>query len=263
MRLFYVYSHRDEALRDQLETHLLLLKRQGFLDGWHDRRIAPGTEWMAELETQLAMSEMILLLVSADFLASDFCYTKELAHALERHRYGTARVVPVILRECDWENAPFAKLQALPKDGHPITSWENRDAAWTNVARGVRAVVEELGEVPSGPAEPSAQAASGPSAADAAMVEIRNFGHRVTERNNVWWRVSWTVTLASSYSEPVSAQVHIDFMDGEGYLLERAVKDVSLQPRQVLDVREFSLIRSGSAENICHATPSIVAVNGG
>src|SRR3954471_1709733 len=104
--LFYSYSHKDEALRDELETHLSLLKRQGVIAGWHDRRIEAGTEWAGAIDKNLEEAGIILLLVSADFLASPYCWDVEVRRAMERHEAGTARVIPVILRPVDWHSAP-------------------------------------------------------------------------------------------------------------------------------------------------------------
>jgi hypothetical protein len=92
----------------------------------------------------VSAAKIILLLVSSDFIASDYCYDIEMKRALEKHRAGEARVIPIILHPCDWERATFAKLQTLPKDAKPVTKWSNRDEAWTDVARGIRKVVEEL-----------------------------------------------------------------------------------------------------------------------
>jgi hypothetical protein len=142
--LFYSYTHSDERYRNKLEVHLSSLKRQGLIAGWHDRQITSGSDWGAEIHAQLDSAEIILLLVSADFIHSDFCYSVELQRALERHESGDARVIPVIVRPCDWHTAPFGKLQALPKDGKPVTSWKNRDEAFTDVARGIREAVEKL-----------------------------------------------------------------------------------------------------------------------
>lgn len=142
--LFYSYSHKNEALRDELETHLSLLKRQGVIRGWHDRRITAGTEWEGQLDQHFDAVKVILLLVSADFLASDYCYDIEMTRALKRHEAGTARVIPVILRPCDWHAAPFGKLQALPRDGKPVAAWKNRDEPFADVARGIREVVSDL-----------------------------------------------------------------------------------------------------------------------
>ena len=123
--LFYSYSHKDERLRDQLETHLSLLQTQGVIRGWHDRRIEAGTEWDGAINQNLEDAGIILLLVSADFFASRYCHDVEVARAMARHEAGTARVIPVILRPvAEWHSALFGKLQALPKDGRPVTKWE-------------------------------------------------------------------------------------------------------------------------------------------
>ena len=143
IEIFVSYSHNDEALREQLGTHLSLLKRARVIDEWHDRRIGAGDEWAGAIDAHLNSAAVILLLVSADFLASDYCYDLEMTRALERHDAGDARVIPVILRSVDWRGAPFAKLQALPKDGKPVTSWPDQDEAFTDVARGIRKVVED------------------------------------------------------------------------------------------------------------------------
>lgn len=140
--VFISYSHKDEALRDELETHLKLLSRQGFISTWHDRKILPGAEWDKEIDRRLEVANVILLLVSADFIASDYCYDREVAMAIRRHEAGEATVVPVMLRACDWKGVPFAKLQGLPRDFKPITAWPDRDAAWADVVAGIRAICE-------------------------------------------------------------------------------------------------------------------------
>jgi TIR domain len=136
--LFFSYSHKDEALRDQLETHLSMLKRQGFIDAWHDRRILAGAPLDDSIDAQLDRSDIVLLLVSADFLGSEYCYSREMTRALERHKEGTCVVVPVILRPCDWTDTPFAKLMALPTDGKPVTQWPNIDEAFLSIVKGIK-----------------------------------------------------------------------------------------------------------------------------
>jgi hypothetical protein len=148
VRLFYSYSHKDEILRDELEEALALLKRQGLISGWHDRRIGAGEEWKGAIDKNLEEAQVILLLVSSSFLASDYCWDVETKRAVERHDRGEARVIPIILRPCDWQKAPFAKLQALPKDGKAVTSWSNRDEAWTDVTKGIRRAIESLSANP-------------------------------------------------------------------------------------------------------------------
>lgn len=140
-KLFFSYSHADEQLRDTLERHLAGLKRQGFIDTWHDRRILAGDELHGAIAQELENADIILLLVSADFLASDYCYDVEMQRALERHNAGEARVIPVILRPCDWHDAPFGTLMAAPKDGRPVTSWPDLDDAFLDIIRAIKAAV--------------------------------------------------------------------------------------------------------------------------
>jgi hypothetical protein len=144
LKVFFAYSHKDEALRDELEKHLAILNRSGVIASWHDRRISGGTEWDGEIDEYLNRADIILLLVSADFLASSYCYDREMKRAVERHESGEARVIPIALRHCDWQGAPFAKLQGLPRDMKPVTSWGDRDEAFKDIAIGIRRVAEEL-----------------------------------------------------------------------------------------------------------------------
>ena len=144
IEIFYSYSHKDERLRDELNTHLSLLRRQKLITGWYDREITGGEELDGEIAEHLNNAPIILLLVSPAFIASDYCYEKEMMRAMERHEANQARVIPIILRPCDWHQAPFGKLKALPKDGKPIVSWSNHDEAFLDVAKGVRIVVNSL-----------------------------------------------------------------------------------------------------------------------
>jgi len=143
IKVFYSYAHEDETLRKTLETHLSQLKRQGVIEEWHDRCITPGQEWAKAIDHNLESADLILLLVSADFLKSDYCYGVELRRAMERYEAGEARVIPVILRDVDWTGAPFSKLQCLPTGARPVTSWFNQDEAFANIARGIRRAIEE------------------------------------------------------------------------------------------------------------------------
>jgi len=144
IEVFFSYSHKDEELRDELATHLVMMKRQGLIAAWHDRDIDAGDEWEAEILQHLNSARVILLLISNNFLASDFCYDKELLRAMERHESKEARVIPIIIKPCDWNGAPFGKLQALPKNAKPVTKWEDRDEAFVNVAQGIRKAVQQM-----------------------------------------------------------------------------------------------------------------------
>ncbi|MBK0114063.1 MULTISPECIES: toll/interleukin-1 receptor domain-containing protein [unclassified Delftia] len=147
--LFFSYTHKDEVLRDELETHLTLLRRQGHIDVWHDRRINAGDDVDETISNHLNSADIILLLVSADFISSNYCYSKEMARALERHEAGEARVIPVILRPCDWHTAPFGKLLAAPRDGRAVTAWPDKDEAFTDVAKQVRQALGAKAQVAS------------------------------------------------------------------------------------------------------------------
>lgn len=144
VEVFFSYAHEDEELRDKLATHLSTLRRQEIIQEWHDRQIGAGQEWAGEIDRNLEAAHVILLLISADFIGSDYCMDKELSRAMERHELAEARVIPVILRPVDWEGLSFSKLQALPTDGKPISSWADQDEAFLNVARGIRSVVQSI-----------------------------------------------------------------------------------------------------------------------
>lgn len=144
VQLFFSYSHKDEELRNELETHLALLKRQGVISSWHDRRITAGSDFDQIISSELESSKIILLLVSAHFLDSDYCYEKEMARAIEKHEDGSAVVIPVILHPCDWHSAPFGDLKAAPTDGKPISMYANQHEAFSIVATDVREVAKSI-----------------------------------------------------------------------------------------------------------------------
>jgi hypothetical protein len=171
--VFFSYSHKDEALRDQLETHLAMLKRQGVISTWHDRRLVAGDDLNAGISRELETADIILLLVSADFLASDYCYGIEMARALERHQSGAARVIPVILRPCDWHHAPFGTLLAAPKDGRPVTKFPDPDDAFLDITNAIRAAIgTQHAPARSPPSPPSSEvrtATAGPRSSNLRM----------------------------------------------------------------------------------------------
>ncbi len=141
--IFISYSHADEDFCSMLQKHLAALKHQGLIDGWHDRRIDAGDEFENVIDQHLLDARVILLLVSADFIASRYCHEVEMTRALERHRDGEARVIPVILRPCDWKDLPFGKLLAVPKDGKPVKSWPDIDEAFLDVVQQIKAVLRK------------------------------------------------------------------------------------------------------------------------
>lgn len=141
--IFFSYAHKDEALRDEVANHLSLLKHQGFVTLWHDRNINAGNDWSTHIDQHLQNAEIILLLVSSAFMASDYCYSFEMQRAMERWDYQEALVIPIILRPVDWHSAPFGKIQALPKDAVPVTSWPNQDQALLDIAARIRKAIKD------------------------------------------------------------------------------------------------------------------------
>jgi tetratricopeptide (TPR) repeat protein len=146
IKLFYCYAREDKLWRDELEKHLGVLRRQGIIASWYDQEIRAGQEWEAEINANLEAADIVLLLVSPDFVNSDYCYSTEMQHALERHARGEVYVVPVILRSVYWEGAPFSHLQVLPTDGKPVHSafWHNLDDAFANIVSNLRKVINTL-----------------------------------------------------------------------------------------------------------------------
>jgi hypothetical protein len=143
VKIFLCYAREDETLRQGLVKQLSALKRQGLVDLWYDRDISAGTEWEREIDRHLNTAQIILLLISPDFMDSDYCYSIEMKRAMERHERGEARVIPVILRPVYWQGTPFGKLQALPTNANAVSLWGNRDEAFFNVSEGIRKAVQE------------------------------------------------------------------------------------------------------------------------
>lgn len=145
IEVFISYSKQDKELRDGLLAHLRPLEREGIII-WHDRQILPGTEWDEEIKTRLNAADIILLLISADFLATDYCTQVEIPEALRRHEAGEATVMPVILRSCGWKYTPLTKIQAYPEKAKPVVSWAYVDEAYTNVVDGVYLAATKIRE---------------------------------------------------------------------------------------------------------------------
>ncbi len=143
VKIFFCYAREDEPLLEKLKIQLSPLKREGLIDIWYDRDISAGAEWEQEIREHLTTAQIILLLISPDFIASDYCYGIEMTRALERHQRGQARVIPIILRPVHWRGM-LGNLQALPTDGKPVKSWSDLDEAFYNVAEGIRIVIERL-----------------------------------------------------------------------------------------------------------------------
>jgi len=142
--IFLSYAHADEDLKKELDKHLIPLRRSGKIETWNDRELIAGQEWNEEIMAELNKANIILLLISIDFIASQYIWDKELATAMKRHEEGTAHIVPVIMKNCLWQDMPFAKLQALPRNAKPVTSYGNRDDAFTEIAVSINKLVESM-----------------------------------------------------------------------------------------------------------------------
>jgi hypothetical protein len=151
-KVFISYAHEDRGFRSELEKHLKALERDGSIASWSDIKLVAGEEWDKSIKRELEEANIILFLVSSDFIASDYCYDVEVKNALVRHEKREAVVIPVIIRPCLWQGAPFAKFQATPIDTsglEPITKWQNLDDAWYHVVLDIKEAARRLREVES------------------------------------------------------------------------------------------------------------------
>lgn len=144
LEIFFSYAHEDEDLMNNVRRQLVVFERNERILKWHDRMIQAGAEWRGDIDDRLRRASIILLFMSPHFIESKYCYEVEGLAALERHAAGDARIIPVVLRPCSWTQTPFGDFQALPRDGRPVSRWDDLDEACLNVANGVMAVVDEI-----------------------------------------------------------------------------------------------------------------------
>jgi hypothetical protein len=144
IRVFLSYSHTDENYRNELAKHLKILQRQGIIETWHDRCLLPGDEWASGIDENLRSADIILLLISVDFINSEYCFALEMNEALARHDRGEAVVIPVILRPCHWTGLPFGKLQAATREGKPVEKYPSYDEAFLEIIQGIEAVAKNV-----------------------------------------------------------------------------------------------------------------------
>ncbi len=145
IKVFVSYAHEDRLYVDKLSKHLATLRRNE-IDHWEDSEILPGAKWNEEIERKLKEAHIILLMISPDFINSEFIYTRELPIALRQHKDGNAIVIPVILRPSLWDTEEFAGIQALPRGARPIIQWQDEDEAFVDVAKGLRKVIQSIQE---------------------------------------------------------------------------------------------------------------------
>ena len=237
--VFFSYCHADEVLRDQLERQLRILQRQGLIETWHDRRIEAGQEFANEIDAHIETDEIILLLVSPDFLNSDYCYEIEMARALERHEAGEAIVIPVILRDCLWQGAPFGKLIATPTDGRPVTQWPDIDHAFRLVAEAVQSAALRVGGM-----QAMKEAQSNPPQVSSPELNVRSSSLRVakvfTDRDRDAFQVEAFDYMAKYF---------------ENSLAELSARNPEIQGTfRRLDANRFSAVAYRNGQALCRCT---------
>jgi hypothetical protein len=176
-RVFYSYSHSDAELRKKLATYLTPLTRQNKIIEWHDQEIKPGADWDTEISAQLESAHLILLLVSEDFLASEYCFGVEVGRALARLKRGDAKVVPILLKPCLWQESRFSELQIIPRDCKAITSWTSREEAFVAVATEIRNLVSEPPPLIAKPIPEHSNADHFDSSLDLVLDQVRSYAH--------------------------------------------------------------------------------------
>ena len=142
--MFIAYSRNDADIRNRIDAHLTPMKKNNLIETWYDGLIVPGEVWNDEIKKYLEISDIILLLISIDFIASDYCYNVEMERALKRHDNAEAVVIPILVSHCDWKETPISKLQILPRKGLPVSSWNDKDEILTTIAHEIKRIVNKL-----------------------------------------------------------------------------------------------------------------------
>lgn len=143
-QVFISYSHKDEGFRNDLEEHLSMLRRKNVISVWHDRKIMAGGDWKGQIDENLDSADIVLLLISSSFLASEYCYDIEVKKAMENNAAGKCQIIPIMLRPCDWVDSDFSRYQIVPKDGLPISKWADKDDAWLDATNGIKKHITEF-----------------------------------------------------------------------------------------------------------------------
>lgn len=254
-KVFFSYCHVDEPLRDQLEIQLAMLKRQGVIETWHDRRIGAGQEIDASIDEHIDSDEIILLLVSPDFIASNYCYDIEMKRAMERHDAKEAIVIPVILRPCDWHHAPFGKILGTPRDGKPVTLWPDRDEAFLQVAKEVRKAAERwVSSHPANPPEPR------PAVAPASMFGTPSITSQPPQTSAVPGPRSSNLRVAKSFTQRDKDRFQVETFEYIARYFENSLRE--LQDRnegyegvfRQIDANRFSSTIYRDGNDVARAT---------
>jgi hypothetical protein len=146
--LFVSYARKDEGFKDELIKHLSGLRQIRAITDWHDRQILPGQTWDEEIKEKLESSQVVLFLVSSDFMYSDYIHDVEISRTIERYKKGQVVIVPIMVRPCDFNSSSLSLYQPLPLvEGEglkPVSTWKDRDEAWLNVVEGIKLVIGAL-----------------------------------------------------------------------------------------------------------------------
>lgn len=143
LRLFLSYARADAALKQRFDVHLAGLKRSGKISTWSDSDLDPGVEWDQAIKQRLEEADVILLLISPDFMASDYIWGVEIESAMQRHRAGQALIIPIFLKDTVWQDAPFAKLQGLPRDGKAVNQHPDPEPVLAAIAKEIRTAIDK------------------------------------------------------------------------------------------------------------------------
>ena len=232
--VFISYSRKDEDLKDELEIHLVNLQYEGKINPWQDRDIEAGKEWEAEISANLEKAKVILLLITPRFLASKYCRDMEMQRALERHRQGTARVVPIIMKPSDWKHSPFKDLQVLPRDGRPVTRWDDQDEALLDAVQGIRKVINGLIEAPPTAPPPAATVVSPPVPLLSLDLPLRPFSFDAVKVNPQGQIIQRTPGQAESFAEDLGKGVTLEMVaiPGGEFLMGAPADELERQGRE-------------------------------
>lgn len=144
IKILYSSAPEDKSMLENLDKHLVNLKRNSFISTWHHDELQPGIERIVEVEKHFKAADIVILLISSSFFNSDYCHDVEMKKALEKQKNKEAIIIPILLSPCDWENTQIGKLEILPTAKMPIVLWNNREQAFWDVAKNIRQKVEAL-----------------------------------------------------------------------------------------------------------------------
>ena len=170
VKIFYSYAHKDKTLRAELGKHLATCRTRRVCEDWYDGDISPGDDWDSSIKEKLRTADFILLLISADFLNSKYIASVEIQEAMQRHQAAQARVIPILLRHCDFSGSVFSSIQALPSGAKPVAAWPDQDEAWTDVVSGLKAAFEKFRRPANGSAPPPERAIAFPASGEPPQV---------------------------------------------------------------------------------------------